>query len=81
MQKSAGVEVGRLEHVVNGLGMYPEGPSNTNRGQFAVVHQAVHRHLGHPHQRRHLGDSEELCPGLLAVNGAGVTPLSCRISR
>jgi hypothetical protein len=65
----AGVEVGGLEHVVHGLGMYAERPPDADGRQFAVVNQPVDRHLADPHQCCHFSDSQELRPGLLAVSG------------
>ena len=70
---SARVEVRSLQHFVHGLGMHPERPPNSNSWQLAVVDQPVHRHLGDPHQGRHLRDGEKLCPGLLAFGGTGIS--------
>src|SRR5258705_2940916 len=70
---SASVEVRALQHVVDSLGVHPERASDPDGGQFAVVHQPVHRHLADPHQARHLGDGQKLSSWRLTIGRAGVT--------
>src|SRR5829696_8289962 len=56
------IEVRRLQEIMHCLRVHPERPADPHRGQFAVVHQAVHRHLADPHEAGHLGDGEKLSP-------------------
>jgi hypothetical protein len=69
----ASVEVRAFQHVVNGLGVHAKRAADPDCGQFAVVHQPVHRHLADPHQARHFGDGEKLSSWRLTVGGSGVS--------
>jgi hypothetical protein len=70
----AGVEVRRLQHVVNGFGVHPKRAPNPDCRQFAVVDKPVDGHFADPHQRRHLGHREKLSSGRLAIGRSGVSP-------